>query len=183
MLSAVDVAEAVAELSAELGDPSGLVSGAGHYELSAFTDVTDAAAHSMLRVHVGGLIAAVRAVLPGMIERRSGSIVAITSELGVGGGDRDSHYAAAKGAMLGIVRSLAVEVAHARVRVNAVAPGPTDTPLLPGDSPWRDAAYLSTLPTRSLATPSDVAACVAFLVTGGTFVTGATIDPNSGAVI
>jgi NAD(P)-dependent dehydrogenase (short-subunit alcohol dehydrogenase family) len=69
------------------------------------------------------------------------------------------------------------------VRVNAVAPGPTDTPLLPVDSPWRDPLYLRTLPIGRLASPEEVALCVAFLIDAGTFCVGETLNPNSGAVI
>ena len=137
----------------------------------------------MLRVHLGGLLHLSRAVLPGMVDRGSGSIVAITSELAIGGGSEDSHYAAAKGAIIGLVRSLAVEVAPRGVLVNAVAPGPTDTPLLPADSPWRDPSYLATLPLGRLAAPEEIALTVAFLVENGTFCSGEIISPNSGAVI
>lgn len=178
-----DVAAAVAAVEVELGAVEALVSAAGHYESIPFTDVTDEQAARMLRVHLGGFFAGSRAVLPGMLERGTGAIVAIASELAVGGGARDSHYAAVKGAVLGAVRSLAVEVAPSGVRVNAVAPGPTNTPMLAPDSPWRDEAYLATLPTRALAEPDDVALCVEFLLDAGSFVTGETLHPNSGAVI
>ena len=118
-----------------------------------------------------------------MLDRGAGSIVAITSELAVGGGDGDAHYAAAKGAVIGFVRSLAAEVAPAGVRVNAVAPGPTDTPLLAPDSPWRAPDYLETLPIRRLGSPEEVALCVAWLVEEGTFCVGEVLGPNAGAVI
>ncbi len=178
-----DVARAVKEVESTLGPIDALVTTAGHYESVALTDVTDEAAKRMLRVHVGGLFACAQAVLPSMRERGSGSIVAITSELAVGGGDRDSHYAMAKGAIIGVVRSLAAEVAADGIRVNAVAPGPTNTPLLPDDSPWRAQDYLDTLPTRALAEPEDVAVCVEYLITGGLFTIGEVLNPNSGAVI
>jgi len=78
---------------------------------------------------------------------------------------------------------LATEVASYGVRVNGVAPGPTDTPLLAPDSPWRAPDYLATLPSRRLAKPEEVALVVAYLIEEGTFTTGEIISPNSGAVI
>jgi NAD(P)-dependent dehydrogenase (short-subunit alcohol dehydrogenase family) len=118
-----------------------------------------------------------------MTARGDGAIVAITSELAIGGGDRDAHYAAAKGAVIGMVRSLAAEVAAAGVRVNGVAPGPTDTPLIGPDSPWRDPAYLATIPLRRLVAPEEVALTVAYVLEQATFTTGEIISPNAGAVI
>lgn len=178
-----EFAAAVVSVERELGPVDALVSAAGHYESIPFAQVTDDQAERMLRVHLGGFFAGSRAVLPAMLERGTGAIVAIASELAVGGGARDSHYAAAKGAVLGAAKSLAAEVAPAGIRVNAVAPGPIDTPMLPPDSPWRDTAYLSTLPARALAHPDEVALCVHYLLDSADFVTGETLHPNSGAVI
>ena len=179
--AAVDAA--VARVQDELGPADAVVSAAGHYEIIPVAQISLESWTRMLRVHLGGLINLSRSVLPGMVDRGSGSIVAITSELAIGGGSEDAHYAAAKGAIIGLVRSLAVEVAPRGVLVNAVAPGPTDTPLLPADSPWRDPSYLATLPLGRLAAPEEIALTVAFLVENGTFCSGEIISPNSGAVI
>jgi len=177
------VTAAVARVERTVGPVDALVTAAGHYAITPLTEITAADWHAMLRVHLGGLANAARAVLPGMVERRRGRVIAVASELGLAGGDQEAHYAAAKGAIVGLVRSLAVEAAPYGVGVNAVAPGPTDTPLLPADSPWRDPAYLATLPARRLATPEEVARCVTFLAGEADFCTGEVISPNSGAVI
>ena len=67
--------------------------------------------------------------------------------------------------------------------MNGVAPGPTDTPLLAPDSPWRAQEYLSTLPARRLADPTEIARTALFLTEEGTYCAGEIISPNSGAVI
>ncbi len=178
------VATAVRRVTDDLGPVDAVVSAAGHYETTPIADITDEQLRRMLRVHLGGLRNVTRAALPSMIDRRTGCIVAVTSELAIGGGDSGAHYAAAKGAIIGLVRSLAAEVAEHGVRVNAVAPGPTDTPLLAPDSPWRAPEYLATLPARRLARPEEIAEVVRYLAGDDAgFCTGEVFSPNSGAVI
>jgi 2-hydroxycyclohexanecarboxyl-CoA dehydrogenase len=179
----VAVQQAVDQAGSDLGPITALVSAAGYYEMTSFGEISEDQWQRMLRVHLGGLVNTVRAVLPVMLDRGGGRIVAISSELAVGGGDGDAHYAAAKGAILGFVRSLAAEVAGRGVLVNAVAPGPTDTPLLEPGSPWRAPEYLATLPVRRLARPGEIAAAVRFLLEEGSFLVGEVISVNSGAVI
>lgn len=183
MVDELAVAHALSEIEAALGPVESVVSVAGYYEMIPFAEISPDAWHRMLRVHLGGLTNLVRGSLPGMVDRGGGSIVAITSELAIGGGSEDAHYAAAKGALIGFVRSLAVEVAPFGVRVNAVAPGPCDTPLLAQDSPWRDPSYLSSLPAGRLSSPEEIAAAVQFLIEDGSFLVGEVISVNSGAVI
>ena len=179
---AVAVRDAVAQVRDTLGPISAVVTSAGYYEMAPIADISADAWRRMLRVHLGGLVNVARATLPDLIDT-GGALVAVASELAVGGGDGDAHYAAAKGAILGLVRSLAAEVAGRGVRINAVAPGPTDTPLLAADSPWRAGEYLNTLPLRRLASPREVARCVEYLVCDATFSVGEVVNVNSGAVI
>jgi len=181
---AVQVDEAITTIRDQLGPIEALVTAAGHYEMVPVSAITPEAWTKMLRVHLGGLRNTAHAVLPDMIARRRGAIVAISSELAIGGGgEGDAHYAAAKGCIVGFVRSLAAEVAPHGVRVNSVAPGPTDTPLLAADSPWRDPAYLATLPAGRLCRPDEVAQAAAFLIEESDFCIGEVLSPNSGAVI
>jgi len=179
-----DVRAAIGRIVADVGEVDALVSAAGHYEITPVSEISAEALHRMLRVHLGGLRNTAGAVLPSMVARGGGAIVAVTSELAIGGGDGDAHYAAAKGAVIGLVRSLAAEYAARGVRVNAVAPGPTDTPLLAADSPWRAPDYLATLPNRRLTRPDEIARVVEFLVSAdAAYCTGEVVSPNGGAVI
>ena len=182
MTDLAEMTAAVAHATRELGPLDALVAAAGLYEAVPFEKIAADQWRHMLDVHLGGLVNSTRAVLPGMIGRHSGHIVAISSELATAGGAEEAHYAAAKGAMVGMIRSLAAEVAGAGVHVNSVSPGPTDTPLLPPDSPWREAGYVSRLPTGRLVRPDEIAATVRFLLTEGSFLVGEVISVNSGAV-
>lgn len=177
----VAVREAVDRAARELGPISLLVTAAGFHEMAPVSEISPAKWDRMLAVHLGGTRNACSAVLPGMLERRDGRIVTVSSELALGGGEGDAHYVAAKGAVIGFTKSLAVEVADRGVRVNCMAPGPTDTPLLA--SLWSDPEYLETLPLRRLVRPGEVAETVAFLAEEGDYFCGQVLSPNAGAVI
>ncbi len=177
------VQDAVDRVTNELGPVSMLVTVAGYYEMIPIQEITSETWRRMLDVHLGGTYNACAAVLPGMLETGGGTIVTISSELALGGGSEDAHYAAAKGAIIGFTKSLAVEVAGRGVRVNCVAPGPTDTPLLEPTSPWRDQGFLETLPLRRLVRPDEVAEAVLFLIEEGSYFYGQVLSPNAGAVI
>jgi NAD(P)-dependent dehydrogenase (short-subunit alcohol dehydrogenase family) len=117
-----------------------------------------------------------------MAARGRGAIVNTTSELALCGAELHAHYCAAKGAIVGLTKSLALELAGRGVRVNAVAPGATDTALL--TDTWRTPEYLDSLPLRRMSTPAEIAASVAFLASdAAAYVTGIVLSPNSGAVI
>jgi len=175
---------AVDAVAIQLGRIDLAVSAAGYYEEGIdVARISGAQWDRMLSVILGGTVNTSAAVLPHMLASGTGTIIAISSELALAGSATDLHYVAAKGAVLGFVKSLAAEVAHTGIRVNAVAPGPTDTPLLAAGSLWRRPEYLATLPLGRLVTPAEIASAVYYLATEGAMYCGEVLSPNAGAVI
>ena len=119
-----------------------------------------------------------------MLARGAGVIVNIASQLGQIGGIELTHYSAAKAAIVGLTKSLAREVSAHGVRVNAIAPGPINTPLVLGLSEdWRR-VKAAELPLGRFGEPEEVAAAVAFLVSPqASLFVGQTLGPNSGDVM
>lgn len=174
-------AEATSEAVASIGKVDIAVTAAGYYETTDLTALDPHAWRRMLSVHVGGTFNVIDAVLPGMYERGSGAICTVASELALIGDPQAPHYAAAKGAVMALMKSVAVEAAPRGVRINCVAPGPCDTPLLPNEH--RTPAAVAALPLGRLLQPCEVAATVAWLVLEETNVVGQVVSPNAGAVL
>ena len=177
------VREAADRAQASLGPISLLITAAGVYEMVPVADIDAQRWRRMLAVHLGGVANACWAVAARDARARRRHHRHDLLRARARGGDGDAHYAAAKGAILGFTRSLGAELAPRGIRVNSVAPGPTDTPLLAADSPWRDQAYLDSLPIGRLVRPDEVADTVLFMVEEGTYFNGQTVSPNAGAVI
>lgn len=166
------------------GDPTHLVNNAGYVHQALFVDLTPADFDRMFAVHVRGVFLMTKAFLPAMLARKSGVIVNMASQLGQIGGVELVHYSAAKAAIIGLTKSLAREVSALGVRVNAVAPGPINTPLVRALSEdWRKAKARE-LPLGRFGEPEEVAAAVAFLCSDeASLFVGQTIGPNSGDVM
>jgi len=180
---AAALAAAAARVARELGTADALVTVAGIYEELPLESITDDRWDRMLAVNIGGTVNACAAVVPQMLERGSGAIVTISSDLGLGGSQGDAHYAATKGAIVGFSRSLAGELEGRGIFVNSVAPGAADTPMLAADSPWRAESFLSTLPAGRLVRPDEIAAAVLFFLELRGACVGQVISPNAGATI
>ena len=177
------VGSAVDRVERELGPVAALVTAAGVYEMLPVEDVDDARWHRMMAVNLSGTATTCAAVVPRMVARGRGSVVTISSDLGVGGSQGDVHYAASKGAIVGFTRALATDVEGTGVAVNTVAPGAADTPMLATDSPWRSGDFLATLPVQRLVHPEEIAAAALFLLETGPAVSGQVLSPNAGATI
>jgi 3-oxoacyl-[acyl-carrier protein] reductase len=179
-----DVAALVGGAEAVFGPCAVLVNNAGHVHQARFVELAPTDFDRMFAVHVRDTFLCTRAVLPGMLGRRTGAIINMASQLGQIGGVELAHYSAAKAAIIGLTKALAREVSGSGVRVNAIAPGPINTPLVTGLSEeWRK-AKAAALPLGRFGEPEEVAAAVAFLAsTDASLFVGQTLGPNSGDVM
>lgn len=179
-----DVAAMVEQAEEAFGPVTHLVNNAGHVHQGRFTDLTVQDFDRMIAVHLRGTFLCTHAVLPGMLARRAGVIVNIASQLGQIGGIELVHYSAAKAGIIGLTKALAREVSAQGVRVNAVAPGPINTPLVRKLSEDWQRAKAAELPLGRFGEPEEVAATVAFLCSpAASLFVGQTLGPNSGDVM
>lgn len=178
------VNEMVKLITQDFGAPEILVNNAGFGHQALFTDIEPAMFDKIFAVHVRGNYLCTRACLPAMLEKGQGHVVNIASQLGQIGGVELVHYAGAKAAIIGMTKSLAREVSAKGVRVNAVAPGPINTPLVEALSEDWKTAKRAELPLGRFGDPAEVGGVVSFLVSddAGLFV-GQTLGPNSGDVM
>ena len=122
-----------------------------------------------------------RAVLRGMMKRRWGRIVGITSIVGVTGNPGQANYAASKAGMIGMAKSLAQEVASRGITVNCLAPGFIETAMTDALGDQQQEKLLSAIPAGRMGTPADIAAGVVYLASEeASYVTGQTLHVNGG---
>jgi 2-hydroxycyclohexanecarboxyl-CoA dehydrogenase len=182
-----DVRRAVAGLVEKLGTVDVLVNCAGWDKLAKFVDTDVELWDRLIAINLRGPIAMHRAVLPIMIERKRGAIINISSDAGRVGSSGESVYAACKGGVIAFTKSIAREVAASGITVNAVCPGPTDTPIFRSfleEGDWGKKVFDSlgrAIPMRRLGRAEDVAGMVAFLASDeASFVTGQVVSISGG---
>lgn len=177
------LATAAASVAAELGDVAGVIASAGIGGAARAEDLTLAELNNVLAVNVGGVLSTCQAFVRGMIGRRSGSIVLIGSINSLGGQPGRMHYTASKHAVLGMVKNLAIEWGRHGVRVNGIAPGPVDTPLLRRNVPstFFSSVFEDRIPLGRLASANEIASASLMLLSdAASFVNGAMLVVDGG---
>jgi 2-hydroxycyclohexanecarboxyl-CoA dehydrogenase len=182
--AAVD--KTVDAIRAQLGPVTVLVNAAGLERFKRFTDITFEDWQRVIDVNLNGVFHCIQAVLPDMIEAGWGRIVNISSSSTHSGQPYMSPYVAAKSAVNGLTKSLALEYGPAGITVNAVPPGFIDTPMLRksearGLLGGTIEEHIARTPVRRVGTPEDIAAAVAFLVSEEAgYITGQILGVNGG---
>lgn len=178
-----DIRRMIDEAEAALGPVDLLVNNAGIFPRSPALDLPEAEWDAVLAVNLAGPFFAAQAVARRLVALgRPGAIVNISSRSAYAGSRGGAHYSASKAGLLGLTRVLALELAPYRIRVNAVAPGLTDTAQPRGGMNEEEIALRSReVPLGRMAQPNDVASVVAFLASDDArHVTGQVIHVNGG---
>jgi 3-oxoacyl-[acyl-carrier protein] reductase len=174
----------VERVLADLGRIDILVNNAGIDTISTVVEMPLAMWQQMMDVNLTSVFLCTKAVLPTMIAQRSGRIINMGSQLGLEGTDRMVHYCAAKAGVHGFTKALAYELAPHNINVNAIAPGPIETPLLdsiPED--WLEKKKAS-IPLGRFGRVEEVTPTAVLLASdGGSYYTGATLNVSGGDVM
>ena len=174
----------VERVEKELGPVDILVNDAGIFSQVLLHEMSSEQWDRVLNVNLRGVFLCTRYVLPQMLERKSGNIINVGSQLGQIGGHEMVHYSASKGGVLAFTKALAREVSTQGVRVNAIAPGPILTDMMKDETDeWRD-KKLAEMPIGRFGQAFEVAPTAVFLASDdSTYYVGQTLGPNGGDVM
>lgn len=158
-----------------------LVNAAGWGKVQPFVENEPGFWERVIALNLMGPIKLTRAFLPGMMERRSGKIINVSSDAGRVGSLGETVYSGAKAGAIGFTKGLAREMARYSISVNCVCPGPTDTPLLAAVPEKFREAFLRAIPMRRFGKPSDVAGAVVFFASAHCdYITGQVLSVSGG---
>lgn len=176
-----EVEELVPKAEAAMGQLDILVANAGITRDNLFVQMKDEEWDQVIDVNLTATFRLARAAVRGMMRRRFGRVIGVTSVVGVTGNPGQGNYAASKAGMIGMMKSLAAEYARRGVTANCVAPGFIATPMTDKLNEKQREAILSRVPAGCLGTSEDVAATIVFLASNeAKYMTGQTLHVNGG---
>jgi len=171
----------VPQAEAALGPLDILVNNAGITQDNLFLRMKDEEWEKVIAVNLNSVFRLSRSGLKGMLKRRYGRIIGVTSVVGVTGNAGQANYAASKAGMIGMFKSLAAEVASRSITVNCIAPGFIETPMTGHLNEKQRASILSTIPAGRLGTSEEVAAAALYLASSeASYMSGQTLHVNGG---
>ena len=174
----------VKRAESDLGKLDILVNNAGFTRDGLAMRMKDEDWSEVIEVNLTAAFRLARSSLRGMMKRREGRIISITSVVGVSGNPGQVNYCAAKAGMIGMTKSLAQEVASRGITVNCVAPGFIETPMTDALNEQQRERILQNLPAGRLGRPDEIAASVVYLASSeAAYVTGQTIHVNGGLLM
>lgn len=177
----VATAALVGQAEERLGGLDILVSNAGLTKDGLLMRMKDEDWDAVLDVNLGAYFRLARAAMRGMMKRRHGRIIGITSVVGVTGNAGQTNYAASKAGMIGFSKSLAAEVASRNITVNCIAPGFIATPMTDALNDAQRESLLKTIPAGRLGQGADIAAAAVYLASDeSAYITGQTLHVNGG---
>ncbi len=178
------VAKLVADVEAAFGSIDILVNNAGITRDNLVMRLKDEDWDAVINANLRGAFAAIRAVSRGMMKRRSGRIINVSSIVGIIGNKGQANYAASKAGLIALTKSVAKELGSRNILVNAVAPGFIETEMTAGMTPEAREALGKQIALESLGKPRDVAAMVAFLASDlSSYITGQVLVVDGGMVM
>ena len=171
----------VKDAEAAMGRVDILVNNAGVTRDALALRMDDEAWHAVIEVNLTAAFRLTRVALRGMIRRRHGRVIGVTSVVAITGNAGQANYAAAKAAMIGMSKSIAAEVATRGITVNCIAPGAITTAMTEKLTVEQRARLLGAIPAGRFGAPEDVAAAAVFLASPeAAYVTGQTLHVNGG---
>ncbi len=174
----------VAEVERDLGPIEVLVNNAGITRDNLVVRLSADQWDQVLEVNLKGAYLTSKAVVRGMLKRRSGRIINISSVVGLVGNKGQANYAASKAGLIGLTKSLAKELASRNIRVNAVAPGFIETDMTAALTAEGREALSAQIPLGRLGSPEDIAAMVGFLASdAASYITGQVFVVDGGMVM
>lgn len=178
------ITSAIRQVEDAFGPISALVNNAGIAQNDLFQDTPEDLWHKMFATHADAAYYTIQAVLPHMLHEKMGGIVNISSIWGLRGAACEVAYAASKAALIGLTRSLAMELAPSGIRVNCVAPGVISTDMTAALGQDTLAALAEQTPVGRLGLPEDIAKAVSFLLSpDSAFVTGQVLTVDGGFIV